>query len=64
MLCGMVKLLRSEAVAKASLNRAKVAWCRPEAERSIHGQGEAYVTIRGSPNPPRLKTWGMSCGSE
>ena len=64
MLCGMVKLLRSEAVAKASLIRAKVAWCRPEAERSIHGQGEGGVIPTGGPNPPMLKNGGMSCGSE
>ena len=46
----------------ASNSRAKVTGCRPEARRSTHGQGEAWVTLRGGPNSPRLKTWGMTCG--
>ena len=39
-----------------------VAWSRPEAERSSHGQAEALVTHRGGPNGSLLKKAPMSCG--
>jgi hypothetical protein len=62
--CGKVNPL-GEAEAKASLNRAKqVTCCRPETQRSIHGQAEARVRLRGGPNSPQLKMWEMTCGSE
>ncbi len=41
-----------------------VAWIRPETWRSIHGQGEGWVTLTGGPNPRMLKNAGMNCGSE
>ena len=53
--------LRGGAVAKASVNSARVAWIRPETGRSTHGQVEALVTQRGGPNPFELKIVGMSC---
>jgi hypothetical protein len=41
-----------------------VAGIRPETERSIHGQGEGWVTPTGGPHPLMLQNEGMSCGSE
>ena len=52
-------------IGKAQGNRVligrPVAGSRPETERSIHGQGEGWVTPAGGPNPPMLKNGGMSC---
>ena len=43
---------------RPSLNRAKVAWCRPETGRSIHEQVEAVVRHRGGPNHVAVeKAW-------
>ena len=41
-----------------------VAWIRPETWRSIHGQGEGWVTLTGGPNRDLLKKIRMNCGSE
>ena len=58
-----VKGLRSEAEAKASLNRAsEYMGADPKPKRSIHGQVEAGVTPGGGPNRCGLKTARMSCG--
>jgi hypothetical protein len=60
---GKVKGLRPVAEAKASVNSATpVRWSRPESQRSIHGQAEADVTVRGGPNEYGLKTVSMTCG--
>ena len=45
---------------RPSLNRAKVAWCRPETGRSIHEQVEAVVRHRGGPN----HTYVEKCGDD
>ena len=53
---GKVKHLRCEAVAKASLNRAREVSCiRPETGWPTHVQDEAGVKSRGGPNPLLLK---------
>ena len=38
-------------IVKASLNRAFVAWTRPEAGRATYEQGEPWVKPGGGPNP-------------
>ena len=59
-LCCEVKPI-GEAVGKPSPNRANlVAGRRPETERSILGQVEAWVKLRGGPNPLKLKIQGMT----
>ena len=54
--------MRPAAVAKASLNRAKVACYRPEAIRSTHVQVEGRVKPVGGPNRSLLKKARMRCG--
>ncbi len=49
-------------VAEASLNRAIVCRIRPETGCSSHEQVEGGVTSTGGPNPPSLKSRGMTCG--
>ncbi len=44
------------AIAKASLNRALVAFSRPETKRATLGQDEALVTQSGGPNVSTLKS--------
>ena len=62
-LFGKVKGLRPVAEGKPSVNSAtQVKWSRPESQRSIHGQAEADVTVRGGPNGCGLKTAPMTCG--
>ena len=62
---GLVKVLRTEAIGKPSLNRAfMVASARRETARSTHEQVESRVIPRGGPNPSGLKTGGMTCGEE
>ena len=51
-----------EATVKASLNRAFVAYTRPETRRASHDQDEAHVKVRGGPNPRAVQHSGMSCG--
>ena len=62
MVWSKVNSLWEEAVAKASLNRAKVSCCRPETRRPIHGQAEVSLIGNGGPNPRTLKSAGMNCG--
>ena len=62
---GSVKVLRTVATGKPSLNRAThVAGGRRETARTTHEQVEPRVKPRGGPNPLGLKTEGMTCGEE
>ena len=62
---GVVKVLRTEALGKPSLNRATiVVGGRRETARTTHEQVESRVIPRGGPNPSGLKTGGMTCGEE
>ena len=51
-----------EATVKASLNRALVAYTRPETRRSIHVQDEVPRKRNGGPNPRAVQHSGMRCG--
>ena len=57
-----LSLLTNEAVAKASLNRARVSGGRRETLWSTHDQDEVSVTWHGGPNQFTLKSIWMSCG--
>lgn len=46
---------------KASLNRAFVAWIRPEAGRATYEQVERWVIPAGGPNPRAVQHSGMTC---
>ena len=62
---GWVKVLRTEAKGKPSLNRAQlVTGARRETARTTHEQVESRVIPRGGPNPLGLKTDGMTYGEE
>ena len=61
MLFSEVKDKESGAEAKASLNRAKVKWHRPETEWSSYGQVEVYVKVNGGPNEGAFKRSSMNC---
>ena len=47
--------LNGGGVEKSSLNRATVAFNRPETGRSIHVQSEGKVTLTGGSNPLMLQ---------
>ena len=60
--CSEVKLLRSGAVGKPSVNSAIVTCIRPETGWPTHEQVEVAVKRYGGPNRPPLKRWRMTCG--
>jgi hypothetical protein len=51
-----------EAQGNRVLKGRPVAGSRPEAGRSIHGQGEGRVIPTGGPNQLMLQNQWMSCG--
>ena len=59
---GKVKPLQVEPQRKRVWNGRLVCRDRPETRWSIHGQGEAWVILRGGPNKCKLKITLMSCG--